>query len=498
LSPDYDDFWDLRNSTGLEAGLRGHFTTHPSQLRFRLIPENKLQTNCSTTKPNMKKPIISVSGLRGIIGETLAPPIAMQYVAAFASSLEPGPIVVTRDGRATGQMLAAGIGSALMAIGRQVHFGDVAATPTTGILVRECQAAGGVQISASHNPPEYNGLKFFGADGRVIGADAGQKVIDTMESPTPWVTHDKIASQIDIDDTISRHLQLVLEAVDVQKIRSKNFSVVLDSNHGAGSILAKSLFEKLNCRSVLVGDTPNGHFAHPPEPTAENLKGIAALASKHQADVVFCQDPDADRLAIIDGQGRYIGEEYTLALTLKGRLTQQKGDCVINCATSRMSIDIAEQFGCKCHLSAVGEANVCDLMQSVGAVYGGEGNGGPIDPRVGFVRDSFVAMSQVLDLMAESGKSIAELVSEIPAYSIHKAKSSVSREKLPDIYDALKKRFSQASSSDQDGLRFDWDDRWLLIRPSNTEPIVRIICETNDHATSELLAAETAQVIDSI
>ena len=445
----------------------------------------------------MKKPIISVSGLRGIIGETLAPPIAMQYVAAFAASLPPGPIVVTRDGRATGQMLAGAIASALMAVGRNVEYGDVAATPTTGVLVRDLDAAGGVQISASHNPPEYNGIKLFGTDGRVIGAQAGQKVIDALESETAWVTHDRLGSQEVIEDTIGKHLDLVSDTVDVELIRNKNFSVVLDSNHGAGSVMAHRMLTDLNCKAVIVGDTPDGLFAHPPEPTADNLQTISPLAGLHKADVVFCQDPDADRLAIIDEHGNYIGEEYTLALTMKRRLMQETGDCVINCATSRMSIDIAESFGCQCHLSAVGEANVCDLMQSVTAVYGGEGNGGPIDPKVGYVRDSFVAMSQVLELMAITGKSVSELVAEIPAYSIHKAKSSVSRDKLPAIYDALRQKFSDAKANDQDGLRFDWDDRWLLIRPSNTEPIVRIICETNDEKASTDLASAAASVIDS-
>lgn len=433
-----------------------------------------------------------------MIGETLAPPIAMQYVSAFVSTLADGPIVVSRDGRATGEMLANAISSALMAVGRDVLYADVAATPTSGVLVRDLKAAGGVQISASHNPPEYNGIKLFGSDGRVIGAAAGQAVIDAMDQDPAWVTHDRIGRCTIVHDTISKHLELVLDTVDLEVIRGRRFSVVLDSNHGAGSVLGRRMLNDMNCQAVLVGETPDGRFDHPPEPTAANLQGVASLAIIHKADVVFCQDPDADRLAIIDGSGNYIGEELTLALTLKRRLMQETGDCVINCATSRLSIDIASQYGCKCHLSAVGEANVCDLMQSVGAVYGGEGNGGPIDPRVGYVRDSFVAMAQVLELMAVTGKSIAELVAELPQYAIHKTTSSVSRDKLPEIYQALTNHFADATASNQDGLRFDWPDRWLLVRPSNTEPIVRIICETNEETSSASLAAAAADVIDSV
>ncbi|MGI9519441.1 MAG: phosphoglucosamine mutase, partial [Pirellulaceae bacterium] len=428
----------------------------------------------------MEKPIISVSGLRGIIGKSLEPTLAMQYVAAFAGQLPDGPIVVSRDGRSSGPMLAGAIGAALSAAGRDVLYADVAATPTTGVLVRHLAVAGGVQISASHNPPEYNGIKLFSGDGRVISAVLGQQVIDAMDATVPWVSWEYLGSQSKIEDTTSAHLELVLNTVDVEAIRQRNFSVVLDSNHGAGSVLGRILLESLNARAVLLGDVPNGQFAHPPEPTADNLQSVSAAARSNNADIVFCQDPDADRLAIIDADGNYIGEEFTLALTLRNRLAQRSGDCVINCATSRMSIDIAQEFGGQCHLSAVGEANVCDKMFDVNAVYGGEGNGGPIDPRVGYVRDSFVGMAQVLELMASTGKSVKDLLSELPRYAIHKAKSSVSRDRLPEIFDALRAQFSDTATSDMDGLRFDWPDRWLLVRPSNTEPIVRIICEAED------------------
>jgi len=446
----------------------------------------------------MKKPIISVSGLRGILGESLSPMVAMDYVAAFAATLPQGPVVITRDGRSSGPMLADAIRAALNALGYEVHYGDVAATPTTGVLVRSLGAVGGVQISASHNPPEYNGLKLFGQDGRVVGAETGQAVMDAMQHEPNWVGFQNIALHHSVTDTTSEHLKLVLDTVDVPAIQARNYRVVLDSNHGAGSLLGQRLLTELNTEWTLLGDVPNGQFEHTPEPTAENLQGVAERAKSLQADAVFCQDPDADRLAIIDENGHYIGEEYTLALTLKRRLMQQPGDCVINCATSRMSIDIAESFGAKCHLSAVGEANVCDVMHQVHAVYGGEGNGGPIDPKVGYVRDSFVAMAQVLELMAISGKSISELVAELPSYSIQKAKFTVDRDGLPQVYEALRNRFADARVSDMDGIRFDWDDRWLLVRPSNTEPIVRAICEAGTEAASQELLQVAEAAIGSV
>ena len=259
----------------------------------------------------MKKPIISVSGLRGVIGESLSPIGAMEYVVAFASTLSDGPVVVTRDGRSSGPMLAEAIQAALNAMGHDVLYGDVAATPTTGVLVRQLNAAGGIQISASHNPPEYNGIKLFGPDGRVVGAATGQAVMDAMRQEPAWVNYQQVGERTRIEDTTADHRDLVFKTVDVDLIRKRNYTVVLDSNHGAGSVMGRSVLTDLNTQLTLLGGSPDGQFEHPPEPTASNLEGVATQAKSLHADVVFCQDPDADRLAIIDENGNYIGEEYT-------------------------------------------------------------------------------------------------------------------------------------------------------------------------------------------
>ena len=427
----------------------------------------------------MSEPIISVSGLRGIIGESLNPALAINYCAAFVDSLaEAGPIVVTRDGRASGQMLAGAICAGIAAAGRDILFGDVAATPTTGILVRQHHAAGGIQISASHNPAPYNGIKLFGGDGRVISASAGEKVLQHYRSQNyAWANHASIGTVKPLTDTTTSHLEKVLATVDRDNIASKKFKVLLDSNRGAGSLLGRQLLQSLGCQFQILGGQPDGKFEHVPEPTEENLRSTAKRALAFQADAVFCQDPDADRLAIIDECGNYIGEEYTLAITASHALAQNKGPVVVNCSSSRMTADIAAANDCPFHISAVGEANVTDKMIAEKAVFGGEGNGGPIDPRVGYVRDSFVAMAQVLDAMATGNKKISELVADIPSYQIHKTKISLDREQVPGLMDALQSHFSEAKANRMDGLRLDWDDRWLLVRPSNTEPIVRAIAE---------------------
>ena len=448
----------------------------------------------------MSEPIISVSGLRGIIGESLDPILAIKYSTAFAGGIqEEGPIVVTRDGRATGSMLAQAICSGLSAIGRDVIYADVAATPTTGVIVRSLKAAGGIQISASHNPAPYNGIKLFGGHGRVVDAVVGEKVLQAYHDYTfPVVSHDKIGKISNLEDTYTDHIDLVLKTVDVAAIKSKKFKVVLDSHHGAGSVVGKRLLETLGCDAVCLGDTPDGLFEHPPEPTETNLKSTAAEAVKFGADAVFCQDPDADRLAVIDETGAYIGEEYTLAITLNHALKTRKGNVVINCSSSRMSDDICKMNGSTLHMSAVGEANVTSKMIELDAVYGGEGNGGPIDPQVGYVRDSFVAMAQVLDAMAATGKKISELKQEIPSYEICKTKVAIERDKIGGLFDQLAARYPDAEASTMDGLRLDWDDKWILVRPSNTEPIVRAIAEATSMADAQALCDAAAEIAGTL
>lgn len=447
----------------------------------------------------MKKPIISVSGLRGIIGESLTPDLAMRFAVAFAAQAGSGAIVLTRDGRATGRMLADAIRAALVAVGRDVLDADVAATPTTGVLIRQHKAAGGIQISASHNPPEYNGLKLFNETGRVIPADEGDKVIQQFESGRRhWATHQDLGGVTPCEDTLAEHLSLVLATVDADHVRKSGFRVLLDSNHGAGSLLGKRLLRELNCDVITLGDSPDGQFGHPPEPTEENLRNVCSRVTDSGAQIGFCQDPDADRLAVIDEKGRYVGEEYTLALCLERVLAEQSGTVVTNCATSRMCEDIARMHNSTLIRSAVGEANVVAAMKANNAVYGGEGNGGPIDPRVGFVRDSFVGMAQILDLMARREKPVADLVDALPRYEIYKTKTSLEREKLPQVFEALEKHFADADSDRMDGLRLNWPSRWLLVRGSNTEPIVRLIAEAPERDSAVALCDTASKVIAGV
>ncbi len=468
----------------------------------------------------MNELIVSVSGLRGIVGETLTPLVAVRYAAAFAHMLAtPGPIIISRDGRSSGSALAFAAASAVMASGREVLDADVAATPTTGVLVRQHRAAGGIQISASHNPPAYNGIKLFGNDGRVVNAQVGAAIASAFhDSAATFVEAKRVGSWRRLADTTSAHLERVAGTVDVDAIRAKGFRVLLDANHGAGAVLGRPLLEHLGCKISVLGEMPNGQFAHPPEPTAANLADVAHRAAAEEFDVTFCQDPDADRLAIIDARGSYIGEEMTLALTLENRLSRQSGLIVTNCSTSRMAVDIADKYGGQCIMSAVGEANVADLMVERHAIYGGEGNGGPIDPRVGYVRDSFVGMAQILELMAARDLSISQLAAAMPTYHIVKSTILISRPNISRLLNELGNILhqidspwkgpaaNQLSATDngkatinrQDGLRADWADRWVLVRGSNTEPIVRVVAEARTHAAAQQLCNWVNDVARSI
>jgi len=435
--------------------------------------------------------IVSVSGIRGIIGRDLTPEIACRFAAAHGTFLKGGSVVVSRDGRPSGDMLRRAVVAGFQSTGCDVLDIDIAPTPTCGYAVKHLGAVGGIQITASHNPAEWNGLKLFGPNGEVLTAANGKQVQALFESGSfRRVAWEQLGVVQDASRAGQLHLQRVLDLVNADHIRGGHFRVLLDANGGSGGLLGIALLQALGCQVIGQGCQCDGDFRHTPEPTEENLRGICPLVPKHEAAVGCVLDPDADRLALIDERGRYIGEEMTLALAVQYRLQQQPGPVVVNMSTSRVVEDIAAQFGCVCHRSAVGEANVVEKMREVGAVIGGEGNGGVIDPRVGGVRDPFIGMGLILSLMAETGKPLSELSAALPAYHIQKDKYPVPAGRLPELFAVLAQRFPEARLNRADGLRLDWADRWVHVRPSNTEPIVRVIAEAPQAADAARLCQE--------
>lgn len=453
-------------------------------------------------KKNGAPLIISVSGLRGEAGLTLTPDVVQCYIFAYAEFLriqnrESGgvdgkTVILASDGRESGKWIAEDVKRGFKAAGVKVLDIGVAATPTLGFLVKHFGAPAGVQITASHNPNPWNGLKLFNADGRVIPAANGEKVkrfYNTLKEDG-FILNTNFEDEEEEEAETPQlpkpsefqkpHIDAILALVDQKAIKKRKFTVLMDSNHGSGSLLAEVLMKELGCKLIFTNEkeVPDGKFVHTPEPTAENLQSIGPKVTENAADVGFCQDPDADRLAILAEDGTYIGEECTVALCAQNLfLSGEKGFVVTNCSTSMMTRDLAAKAGCKYCMSPVGEANVVDKMLETKAIFGGEGNGGPIHPKVGFVRDSFLGMAFILNLMAKTGKKISELAAELPQYAISKCKANFDRALLPQLYDDLRDKYSDAKIQDEDGLRLAWKNSWVLVRPSNTEPIIRIIAE---------------------
>ena len=444
----------------------------------------------------MPAPIISISGLRGIVGSELTPLIASQFAAAFCTQTPVGPIAIARDGRSSGPMFADAIASTIVGHGRTCLDLGVASTPTVGAFIRQSKAAGAIQISASHNPPAYNGMKLFSPEGRVLPADPGSRVLDAyLKNQTNWQTVELLGHRRQVEDPHAGHLALVLATVNVEAIRKKRFRVLLDSNHGAGAILGKRLLDALGCETLVLGSTPDGQFEHPPEPLAENLVSVSPRVATGGFQVGFCQDPDADRLAIIDEHGHFIGEEFTAVLCMMRAMMVRPGTLVTNCASSSMTQWLAKKYSVPFYRSKVGEANVVDVMLAHDAVYGGEGSGGPIDPRVGMIRDSFVGIAQVLDLMTATDSSVSALASELPALAMIKDKMVLDKERLNASIAKLSEELQAQFVSTEDGIRLDWSDSWLLLRGSNTEPIVRLIAETPSETQSRQLIEQAKKII---
>ncbi len=443
----------------------------------------------------MSELIISVSGVRGIIGDSLTPTVAMEFGQAFGELLKqtalddqivtPVKVAVGRDSRVSGPMIQAAFSAGLMSMGVQVVDLGIATTPSVAMMGRFLKTDAAVVITASHNPPEYNGIKFISQDGIAYSGDIINH-LKKMYQTRPWGLEniDHIGSLTTDSRSHAHHVQAILQLVDTKAISAHRYRVVLDSINGAGCAPSPMLLGKLGVELAHVNNQATGRFAHPPEPTRENLADLCHQVTRHRAAVGFAQDPDADRLAVVDERGAYIGEEYTLALAVLSRVMVKPGVIVCNLSTSRMVDDIAAKFNSTVIRTAVGEANVAAAIMDHQAVIGGEGNGGVIDPRIGPVRDSLIGMTLILELMTRTGKSISQIVSAIPRYAMIKTKFSATRPQADDLVRKVKLEFADQKLDSSDGVRIDWPEGWVHVRPSNTEPIARVIAEAADEKTA--------------
>lgn len=452
--------------------------------------------------PRNSSLIISVSGVRGIVGTDLTPDIVARYAAAFgALARDAGrpAVVLARDARTSGPMFAAAARTGLQSVGCHVIDCGMIPTPTAQLAVEHHGAGGGIIITASHNPIEWNALKFVGADGLFLDAETGRRVIDGAEGTIPRVAWDGIGEIVHDDDAIERHLRQILDLalVDTEAIRSQHFTVVLDCVRGAGGTTMPRLLDALGCTVVGIDLETDGRFPRPPEPVPEHLGRLSEEVRRVGADLGMAVDPDVDRLALVDGLGTPIGEDYTLAFAVEDVLRRGTGPVVANLSTSLVVDDAARAYGASVARAPVGEANVARAMQAAGAVIGGEGNGGVMLPVLHLGRDAPLAAALVLDLLAADGGTVAGRVESRPRYTIVKAKAPLGGDLRPG-YKHLERQYPDAERDEQDGLRLAWPDRWVHVRPSGTEPIVRLIAEAPTREAADDLVATARDAIAGI
>ena len=448
--------------------------------------------------------MVSVSGIRGRVGEALTPEVVARYAAAFGAwSIARGSsrqIVVGRDSRVSGPMFHRIVVGTLQLVGCDVIDIGLTTTPGCQLAVEHHHAAGGLMLSASHNPIEWNALKLIGASGLFLEAAEGTAMRALVEEGTPHATWERIGRVIEDDGVAARHVESVLAIpyLDAAGIRARKFKVALDCVRGAGATVMPLLLERLGCEVVAINMEPDGRFPREPEPIPENLGELERLVKESGADVGFAVDPDVDRLALVADGGRAIGEDYTLALAARVVLRHRRGPLVTNLSTSLVVEDAARVAGVEAVRAPVGEVNVAVRMRTLGAPIGGEGNGGVILPEVHLGRDAPIGAALVLQLLLEERRSLSAIVGALPRYVIVKDKLPRPNASLDAVYSALKTEFADAVADEQDGLRLAWSDRWVHVRPSGTEPIVRVIAEAPDEAGARELVRRSRVPLDAL
>jgi phosphomannomutase len=461
--------------------------------------------------------MISVSGMRGHVGTDLTPELVARHAAALgawvrtsaagqmaattSARADRSAVVLGRDARTSGPMFSHAAAAGLMSVGVDVIDVGVVPTPTVQLAVEHHHAGAGLIITASHNPIEWNALKFVGADGIFLDAEAGARVRALADEGPPRMGWEGIGALREDRDAVRRHLDavLALPLIDVAAIRARGFHVALDCVRGAGASAIPPLLERLGCRMSGINLEPDGHFPRAPEPVPENLGELGELVRRSGADVGFAVDPDVDRLALVDEHGEPIGEDYTLAFAVRAVLDGRSSEAeiptvVINLSTSLVVEDAARAAGARLVRAPVGEANVARAIRDEGGVIGGEGNGGVMLPALHIGRDAPLGVALILHLLATSGLTVSELVKSSRRYTIVKAKGPRGPELRP-LYLDLRAHFPDAESDERDGLRLSWSDRWLHVRPSGTEPIVRLIAEAPSRADAESLIAEARKLL---
>jgi len=421
--------------------------------------------------------VISPSGIRGVVGKGLTPEVVTGLVCAFGKMRE-GKILVGYDTRTSNHMFKYATFSALLSVGCQVVDMGICPTPSLQLMVKETGAQGGIVITGSHNPVEWNALKFVRNDGLFLFPEEGEKLLELYKKgDIPRVSWDSIGRVSCDNSAVEHHIKRIMEVVDVEKIRSRKFKVVIDACNGAGSVISPLLLEELGCKVTRLNCGINGIFPHPPEPIPANLQDLCEVVKKSRADIGFAHDADADRLALVSEKGEAISEEYTLIIATRFILERSRGPVVTNICTSQAVDDVARQFNCLVKRTKVGDVYVSRCMRECKAVIGGEGNGGIIFPSLNYARDGIVALALILNYLAIRDDFISSVIDELPHYHMLKRKISSYGVNLELIKEELSKRFNSDRLDFLDGIKIWLEEGWVHMRLSGTEPILRIISE---------------------
>jgi len=446
----------------------------------------------------------SVSGVRGVFADTLNPIIAIKYAAHFALIQkrhypeEKPHIIVGRDSRTTGQAMLHSIISAIISVGCDVTDLGIVSTPTLLLKVQESDAIGGIAITASHNPPQWNAMKFVDADGMFLSPEKAEYFLNSVENEIIWAAWDSMGKITKDNSAIQEHIDRILAIpyLNLEQIRSRKFKVVLDSVNGAGGLISPYLLEGLGCTVYEINSEATGIFAHTAEPLNENLHQLEEAVTFYKADIGFATDPDVDRLSLVSEQGKCIGEELSVALAELFVLPKKRGDIVVNLSSSMISDDIAELFGVQVHRTKVGEINVGKKMQAIKSPIGGEGNGGIICPDVHYTRDAIAGMALILGLLAEQDKPLSAIVDSLPKYYFAKDKLILDASRMENVMQNIPSFFEDYQLDTQDGIKAIGNKHFIHIRKSGTEPIIRIYVESESIEKSRALCEEAKKIIE--
>jgi phosphomannomutase len=455
--------------------------------------------------------IKSISGIRGTIGgkptENLTPLDIVKFTAAFGYRLllknVSKKIVIGRDARISGEMVSSLSANTLIALGFEVVDLGLTTTPTVEIAVKMERAAGGIIFTASHNPKEWNALKLLNSDGEFIDAEEGQAILQLAESNNyQFASVEKLGTYITDDSYMHEHIEGIVnyDLVDVDAIKKAKFSIVVDAVNSSGSLYVKALLKALGVKDIIIiNEVMNGKFSHNPEPLPEHLTGLSTAVIKHKASLGIAVDPDVDRLCFVCEDGSMFGEEYTLVAVADYVLSKRAGNTVSNLSSTKALKDITAKYGGTYYSSAVGEVNVVKKMKEVNAVIGGEGNGGIIVPDFHYGRDALIGIALFLTHLAHSEKSIKQLRKTYPDYFISKNKMVLNNGvNVQEVFKKIEEKYKKNPINTVDGLKIEFDNDWVHLRTSNTEPIIRIYSESNFETTAQNIARKLMKDISEV